>query len=217
MNMLIESTRVLGFTLVSLVLALTLAPSDAAAAETPTKASCDSGYNGNVQSVNNEYDSQLRHMQERAAHLLAQGNAARDQQTKRQLSHERDEALSRYDQLKAAKAARLSQAKAAHEHCLNQVAEAERKAKIALERTRAHEKYRRELAEAKRELGGQITEVTNRLKELQQKQDALKHELQALTPQQQQAAQHRQQLQQHLATKEAELKEELDTTLAKLK
>jgi hypothetical protein len=59
--------------------------------------------------------------------------------------------------------------------------------------------------------------VTNRLKELQQKQDALKHELQALTPQQQQAAQHRQQLQQHLATKEAELKEELDTTLAKLK
>lgn len=217
MNLPGEPTRVLGFTPVLLVLALTLAPSGAAAAETPTRARCDSAYTGNVQSANNEFNADLKHMQDRAAHLLAQANAAKDQQTKRQLSQQRDEALSRYERLKAGKAARLSQAKGAHEHCLNEVAEAERKAKIALERTRAHEHYRRELAEAKRELGGQITAVTNRLKDLQQKQDALKRELQPLTGQQQEAAQRRQQLQQQLAAKESKLKVELDATLSKLK
>ena len=134
MNTIIESTRMLRFTLVLLVLAL-IAPSSATA-QTPTKASCDSGYKGNVQSVNNDYDPKIRQMQERAAHLLAQGTATKDPQLKRQYSQQRDEALRRYDQLKAEKATRLSQAKAAYDHCLKQVAEAEKKAKIQQERSR---------------------------------------------------------------------------------
>lgn len=83
-----------------------------------TAAQCRAEYEGNLRSIDNDINPQMRHMQERASHLAARANQTRDSQLRRQYAQQRNEALRRYDALKAQKASRQAQARGAYNHCL---------------------------------------------------------------------------------------------------
>ena len=83
-----------------------------------TAAQCRAEFDGNMRSIDNDFNPQMRHMQERAAHLAAKVAQTKDRQLRQQYTQQRNEALRRYESLKAQKASRQAQARSAYQHCL---------------------------------------------------------------------------------------------------